>query len=121
MPHPASLRIEREQHLCHHQRDQLGIRQLRSLATASTRRGDMIVDEHIQFGGVCNPDHVPGMTSRLRRRIEFDFPEPEYAEWLHDRVPHAELSWVEGAGHLLQEDAPARLLAHLTADFPTGS
>lgn len=46
---------------------------------------------------------------------------PEYAEWLHDRVPHAELSWVEGAGHLLQEDAPARLLAHLTADFPTGS
>lgn len=44
---------------------------------------------------------------------------PEYAEWLHDRVPHAELSWVEGAGHLLQEDAPARLLAHLTADFPT--
>lgn len=43
---------------------------------------------------------------------------PEYAEWLHARVPNAELSWVEGAGHLLQEDAPARLLAHLTADFP---
>jgi len=46
---------------------------------------------------------------------------PEYAEWLHDRISHAELSWVEGAGHLLQEDAPARLLAHLTADFPAGS
>jgi len=46
---------------------------------------------------------------------------PEYAEWLHDRVPHAELAWVEGAGHLLQEDAPVRLLAHLTADFPTRS
>ncbi|WP_326688191.1 MULTISPECIES: alpha/beta hydrolase [unclassified Streptomyces] len=44
---------------------------------------------------------------------------PPYAEWLHTRVPHAELSWVEGAGHLLQEDAPARLLAHLTAGFPT--
>ena len=45
---------------------------------------------------------------------------PEYAEWLHERVPHAELSWVHGAGHLLQEDAPARLLAHLTADFAPG-
>jgi pimeloyl-ACP methyl ester carboxylesterase len=45
---------------------------------------------------------------------------PEYAEWLHERIPHAELSWIEGAGHLVQEDAPARLLAHLTADFPTG-
>ena len=43
---------------------------------------------------------------------------PEYAEWLHERVPHAELLWVDGAGHLLQEDAPARLPAHLTADFP---
>jgi pimeloyl-ACP methyl ester carboxylesterase len=45
---------------------------------------------------------------------------PEYAEWLHQRIPHARLSWVEDAGHLLQEDAPARLLAHLTADVPTG-
>lgn len=43
---------------------------------------------------------------------------PEYAEWAHERIPHAELHWVEGAGHLLQEDAPARLLAHLTAEFP---
>ncbi|GAA2597385.1 alpha/beta hydrolase [Streptomyces lienomycini] len=43
---------------------------------------------------------------------------PQYAEWLHERVPHAELHWIEGAGHLLQEDAPGRLLAHLTADFP---
>lgn len=46
---------------------------------------------------------------------------PEYAEWLHDRIPHAELSWIEGAGHLLQEDTPAQLLAHVTADFPTRS
>jgi pimeloyl-ACP methyl ester carboxylesterase len=44
---------------------------------------------------------------------------PEYAEWLHERVANAELSWLEGAGHLLQEDAPARLLAHLVAEFPT--
>jgi pimeloyl-ACP methyl ester carboxylesterase len=43
---------------------------------------------------------------------------PEYAHWLHDRIPHAELSWVEDAGHVLPEDAPAQLLAHLTADFP---
>jgi pimeloyl-ACP methyl ester carboxylesterase len=44
---------------------------------------------------------------------------PEHAEWLHERVAHAELSWLDGAGHLLQEDAPARLLAHLVAEFPT--
>ena len=44
---------------------------------------------------------------------------PEYGRWLHDRIPHAELSWIEGAGHVLQEDAPAQLLAHLVADFPT--
>lgn len=42
---------------------------------------------------------------------------PQYAEWLHERVPTAELHWIEGAGHLLQEDAPARLLACLTAEF----
>lgn len=46
---------------------------------------------------------------------------PEYAKWLHDRIPHAELAWIEGAGHLLQEDTPAQQLAHLTADFPTRS
>ncbi|WP_018655789.1 alpha/beta fold hydrolase [Actinomadura flavalba] len=44
---------------------------------------------------------------------------PEYAEWLHERIPHAELHWIEDAGHLLQEDAPAQLLALLTADFHT--
>jgi pimeloyl-ACP methyl ester carboxylesterase len=42
---------------------------------------------------------------------------PEYGEWLHERIPHAELHWIEGAGHLLQEDAPGRLMAHLTAEF----
>ncbi|MFB4304594.1 alpha/beta fold hydrolase [Actinomadura sp. GTD37] len=40
---------------------------------------------------------------------------PPYAEWLHGKIPHAELHWIEGAGHLLQEDAPAQLMAHLTA------
>ena len=43
---------------------------------------------------------------------------PPYGEWLRQRVPGAELAWVEGAGHLLQEDAPGRLLAHLTRPFP---
>ncbi|MEO3753132.1 alpha/beta hydrolase [Streptomyces sp. B6B3] len=45
---------------------------------------------------------------------------PRYAEWLHERVPRAELHWIDDAGHLLQEDAPARLMAHLTADLPPG-
>ncbi|MGW8745523.1 alpha/beta fold hydrolase [Streptomyces sp. WAC 04229] len=43
---------------------------------------------------------------------------PQYAEWLRDRIPHAELHWIEDAGHLLQEDAPGRLLSLLTAAFP---
>lgn len=42
---------------------------------------------------------------------------PHYARWLHDRIPHAELHWIEGAGHVLQEDAPAQLLAHLMSTF----
>lgn len=42
---------------------------------------------------------------------------PEYAEWLHERVPHAELHWIDDAGHLLQEDGPGQLLACLTSGF----
>lgn len=42
---------------------------------------------------------------------------PEFAEFLHARIPHAELTWVDGAGHTIQDDAPARLLSHLAADF----
>jgi pimeloyl-ACP methyl ester carboxylesterase len=38
---------------------------------------------------------------------------PEYGSWLHERIPHSDLHWIDGAGHLLQEDAPARLTAHL--------
>ncbi|MBN9792544.1 alpha/beta hydrolase [Pseudonocardia sp. TMWB2A] len=38
---------------------------------------------------------------------------PEYGTWLHDRIPHSTLDWIDDAGHLLQEDAPARLTAHL--------
>ncbi|WP_216853564.1 alpha/beta fold hydrolase [Phytoactinopolyspora halotolerans] len=42
---------------------------------------------------------------------------PEYGTWLHERIPHAELHWVDDAGHLLQEDAPAQLLSHLLSGF----
>jgi pimeloyl-ACP methyl ester carboxylesterase len=34
------------------------------------------------------------------------------------RLPHGELSWVAGAGHVLQEDAPAQLFGHLIVAFP---
>ncbi|NEA51473.1 alpha/beta hydrolase [Streptomyces sp. SID10815] len=44
---------------------------------------------------------------------------PRYAEWLHAHIPHAELHWIEDAGHLLQEDAPGQLLACLTDGFPS--
>lgn len=40
---------------------------------------------------------------------------PEHGRWLHERLPGTELHWIDDAGHLLQEDAPARLLAHLLA------
>ncbi|MFZ0091649.1 MAG: alpha/beta hydrolase [Solirubrobacteraceae bacterium] len=38
---------------------------------------------------------------------------PEYAEWIAARIPDAPLTWEENAGHLLAEDAPARLLAEI--------
>lgn len=43
---------------------------------------------------------------------------PEYGTWLHERIPHSELHWIDDAGHLLQEDAPARLTAHLLSAPP---
>jgi pimeloyl-ACP methyl ester carboxylesterase len=74
------------------------------------RQADTIEYEHL-LGEVSVPVRlVWGREDRILP--------PEYAEWLHDKIPRAKLSWVEGAGHLLQEDAPAQLLAHLTADFP---
>ena len=38
---------------------------------------------------------------------------PEYAEWIAERIPGAPLTWEENAGHLLAEDAPARLLTEI--------
>jgi pimeloyl-ACP methyl ester carboxylesterase len=46
---------------------------------------------------------------------------PEFAEWLSSRIPGAEITWVDGAGHTIQDDAPARLLAELTAGFPAAA
>jgi pimeloyl-ACP methyl ester carboxylesterase len=42
---------------------------------------------------------------------------PEHGTWLHDRIPHATLHWIDDAGHLVQEDAPAQLLSHLLGGF----
>lgn len=38
---------------------------------------------------------------------------PPYGEWIRDRLPSADFHWIEAAGHLLQEDAPAQLVSHL--------
>lgn len=36
-----------------------------------------------------------------------------YGEWLRDRIPHQRMEWIESAGHLLQEDAPAQLISSI--------
>ncbi|WP_049576756.1 alpha/beta fold hydrolase [Streptomyces sp. SBT349] len=74
------------------------------------RQADTAEYEHL-LGGVTVP-------TRLIWGREDRILPPRYARWLHERIPHAELSWIENAGHLLQEDAPARLMSHLCADFP---
>ncbi|KAA5827047.1 alpha/beta hydrolase [Saccharopolyspora hirsuta] len=38
----------------------------------------------------------------------------ERAQQLAERIPHAELAWIEQGGHLVQEDNPAQLTALLT-------
>ena len=38
---------------------------------------------------------------------------PTYADEMRARIPHTEFEWIQDAGHLVQEDAPAQLLAHL--------
>jgi pimeloyl-ACP methyl ester carboxylesterase len=45
---------------------------------------------------------------------------PQYAERLRTRIPGAEFAWIEQAGHLVQEDAPAQLLAHLCRKVAPG-
>lgn len=75
------------------------------------RQADTAAYEHL-LGGMSLPVRL--IWGREDRILP-----PEYAEWLHERIPHAELHWIEGAGHLLQEDAPGQLLAYLTAGFPS--
>lgn len=75
------------------------------------READTAEYEHL-LGGITLPVRL--IWGREDRILP-----PEYAEWMHEKVPHAELHWIEGAGHLLQEDAPAQLMAHLTAEFTT--
>lgn len=36
-----------------------------------------------------------------------------HGEWLRDHIRHENMRWIDNAGHLLQEDAPAQLLAAL--------
>jgi pimeloyl-ACP methyl ester carboxylesterase len=43
---------------------------------------------------------------------------PQYAEWIAARLPDAPLSWEDDSGHLVAEDAPARLLAEILAQPP---
>jgi len=38
---------------------------------------------------------------------------PPYGEWIQDRIRHATFHWIDDAGHLLQEDAPAQIITHL--------
>jgi pimeloyl-ACP methyl ester carboxylesterase len=38
-----------------------------------------------------------------------------YGEWIEQRVRNRGLTWIDGAGHLLPEDAPAQLIEQLTA------
>lgn len=39
---------------------------------------------------------------------------PPYAEWIEKRTPTTGITWIDDAGHLLPEDAPAQLLAQLS-------
>ena len=40
---------------------------------------------------------------------------PPLGEWLSSHVPHQQMLWIDHAGHLLPEDAPAQLLAAILA------
>lgn len=40
-------------------------------------------------------------------------PASQYADPLREAIPHATFSWIENAGHLIHEDSPAQLTAHL--------
>ncbi|MET0698564.1 MAG: alpha/beta hydrolase [Mycobacterium sp.] len=39
---------------------------------------------------------------------------PPHGHWIAERVPNQSLTWIDDAGHLLPEDAPAQLIERLT-------
>lgn len=80
-------------------------RQYRQLAEADTRPYEELL------GSITVPVRL------LWGRHDRILP-PEYGTWLHERIPHSTLHWVDDAGHLLQEDAPARLTRTSSAEAP---
>lgn len=73
-------------------------RQYRQLAEADTD----------DYGHLLGDIDVP---VRLLWGCEDRITPPPMGEWLRDHVRHEYLRWIDNAGHLLQEDAPAQLLA----------
>ncbi|GGU82779.1 hypothetical protein GCM10010498_45980 [Streptomyces cavourensis] len=64
--------------------------------------------------------HLVPVPTRIIWGREGRFLPPHFGEQLHALIPGSELHWVEGAGHAIQEDAPAQLLVLLTREFGGG-
>jgi pimeloyl-ACP methyl ester carboxylesterase len=75
-------------------------RQYRQLAEDDT------VDYEQRLGDVDIPVRL------LWGREDRILPTP-HGEWLRDHIPHESMRWIDDAGHLLQEDAPAQLLSSI--------
>jgi pimeloyl-ACP methyl ester carboxylesterase len=68
-------------------------------------------------------DHLDSLTLPIRilwGREDRWLP-PAYAAQVRAQVPYAEFAWIDDAGHLVQEDAPAQLLAHLLRPVRRGA
>ncbi|MEU6675088.1 alpha/beta hydrolase [Streptomyces sp. NPDC046925] len=81
-------------------------RQYRSFAQSQTDELEPLL------GKVTLPTHI--IWARQDRLLP-----TEFADFLRTRIPHADLTWVDDAGHTIQEDAPAQLLSHVTAGLRT--
>ena len=69
-------------------------------------QGDTADYEHL-LGGVDIP--VTLLWGREDRILP-----PPHGQWIESRIPHQGLTWIDDAGHLLPEDAPAQLIQRLT-------
>lgn len=72
-------------------------------------------------GETADYEHLLGdidIPVTLLRGCEDRILRPPHGEWIAQRVPHHGLTWIDDAGHLLPEDAPAQLLAALTPTRP---